>query len=212
MIDIIPAIFEKNWDEIVKKVELVAHDVDWVQIDIADGTLVPAETFLDFAKLGKFGQLGKSLSLEAHLMVASPEKYIRPLVEAGFKRIIAQVECNDPRLFLDEIDRESVEVGLAIDGPTPLEQIAPFLENLDVVLVMMAEMGATGLVLQSENVEKIRAIHQSYPDLAIEAEEGIDEHTAKVIVEAGATRAVVTKFLFSDVKNIATAIDQLKKF
>jgi ribulose-phosphate 3-epimerase len=208
MIDIIPAIFEKDWDEIVKKVSLVAPYTEWVQIDIADGSLAPTTTFLEFTK---FVQLAKSVQLEAHLMVSSPEKYIQPLVAAGFKRIIAHVEANDPRLFLDEMEKESVEGGLAIDGPTPLEAIEPFLENLDVVLVMMAEMGASGLALQTENVEKIRAIRNHYPDLAIEAEEGIDEQTAKIITEAGASRLVATDLLFKNPTNIGAVIVRLKK-
>ncbi len=213
MIDIIPAIFEKDWDEIVKKIELVAPHVDWVQIDIADGSLMPTTTFLEFTKFASFGfaQDKQLVNLEAHLMVATPEKYIQPLIDAGFKRIIAHVEANDSRLFLDEMEKESIEAGLAIDGGTPLEQIEPYLENLDVVLVMMAEAGASGLVLQSENVEKIRAIHASFPDLSIEAEEGIDEQTAKVIIDAGATRLVATSVLFKDPANIAKVIAVLKK-
>ncbi len=189
MIGIIPTIFEKDWDAIERKVAIVAPYVDWLQIDIADGSLVPAETFLDLAK---FGQLVKPVSFEAHLMVASPEKYIRMLVDAGFKRLIAHVEANDPRLFLDETEKESVEVGLAIDGATEVEAVEPFLETIDVVLVMMAEMGARGLTLQPENVEKIRAIHQAYPDLTIAAEEGISESSAKMIVDAGATRLIIS--------------------
>lgn len=189
MVDIIPAIFENQWSEIEKKISLVSPHVSWAQIDIADGSLVPAQTFLEF---GKFVQLDQLVQLEAHLMVAQPEKYIRPLVDAGFKRIIAQVEANDPRLFLDEAEKEGIEAGLAIDGPTPLEHVEPFLENLEVVLVMMAEMGASGLLLQNENIEKIRSIHRSFPDLPIAAEEGITKDTAKVIIDAGATRLVVS--------------------
>lgn len=208
MVDVIPAIFENQWDQIAKKIALVSPHVSWVQIDIADGSLVPAQTFLEF---GKFAKFAKFVQLEAHLMVAQPEKYIRPLVDAGFKRLIAQVEANDPRIFLEEAEKEGMEAGLAIDGPTPLEHVEPFLENLEVVLVMMAEMGASGLLLQNENIEKIRAIRKSYPDLAIEAEEGIDQHTAKIIADAGATRLVVTKYIFDVPQTIANRIEQLRK-
>lgn len=189
MIDVIPAIFEKDWTEIERKIGLVAAHVDWVQIDVADGSLVPAETFCDFPR---FLQLPQSLSLEAHLMVAQPEKYIRPLVDAGFKRIIAQVEANDPRLFLDEVVREGVEAGLAIDGTTPTEEIEPYLEEIDVVLVMLADAGTNEQSVAPENIEKVRAIHHHYPDLPIAVEEGINEKTVNVLREAGATRFVPT--------------------
>ena len=215
MIDIIPAIFEKDKDAMVAKIELVAPHVDWVQIDIADGSLMPVESFRDVATLKeiitKYDGPGGKLSFEAHLMVASPEKYILPLVDAGFKRIVAHVECNDPRFFLDEMVKESVEAGHAIDGGPSEEQIEPYLESLDVVLVMMAEAGASGLALQTENVEKIRAIHASYPDLSIAAEEGIDESTAAILVDAGATRLVASSVLYKNPEGIASFVERFKK-
>lgn len=214
MIDIIPAIFEKTKEELVAKLDLVAPHVDWVQIDIADGSLVPAESVTDAAVLkeiiAKYTGENGTLSFEAHLMVASPEKYIQSLVEAGFKRIIAHVECNDPRFFLDEMVKESIESGLALDGGTPEEQIEPYLESLDVVLVMMAEAGASGLDLQSENVEKIRAIHAAYPDLTIGAEEGIDESTAVILADAGASRLVVSSKLYEEPGQLKALVERFK--
>lgn len=208
MVDIIPGIFEKEWSEIEKKVALAAPYAEWVQIDFADGTLVPAMTFLD---LGKFGELGRfGISLEAHLMVANPEKYIRPLADAGFKRIIAHVECNDPRRFLEEMQLESAEVGLAIDGPTELEVIEPFLESIDFVLVMMSEAGASGTDIQQENVEKVKSMRNHYPDLPIEVDEGINDQTIKAVKDAGANRFVMTSFIFNDPTAVGAGIEQLK--
>lgn len=214
MRDIIPAILESEWEEVAKKIALVSPHVDWVQIDIADGTLSPQKTlttFDKFVQLGQLVKLAKMPSFEAHLMVADPTKYIRPLVDAGFKRLIAQVESTDPRLFLDEAVMESVEVGLAIDGVTPIETIEPFLETLDVVLVMLADAGTKEESVSAENIEKIRSIHSHFSDLPIAVEEGITAETIKVLRDAGATRFVPNDFLFKDGANIAAAIEQLKK-
>lgn len=208
MIDVIPSILEKDFSEIERKLKLVAPYAPWVQIDFADGTLFPNQTFL---KIEEFKELTKIASLEAHLMVANPEKYIQPLVAAGFKRLIAQVEAHDPRLFLEEAHFESVEVGLAIDGPTPIEQVEPFLEELDFILIMLAEAGANGLELQSENVEKIRAIRQHYPDLQIAVEQGINDQTAKVVVDAGASRIVSSSYLFQNPENIEQMLKNLRE-
>ncbi|MBI5449069.1 hypothetical protein HY948_02005 [Candidatus Gottesmanbacteria bacterium] len=207
MIDVIPGILEKDFAEIERRVGLVTPYVSWVQIDIADNTLVPNETFLDFEK---FRIYPEKVSFEGHLMVADPEKYIRPLANAGFKRLIAHVESHDPRRFLDEATYESVEVGIAIDGPTELDVVEPFLESVDVVLVMTIEAGFSGQVLMPETLEKIKKIHEHFPDLVIEVDGGINDKTAKLVKDAGATRLVSTSYLFRDPAHIASAIESLK--
>jgi ribulose-phosphate 3-epimerase len=223
MIEVIPGILEKEWEMIEERLRLVTGLVDWVQLDFADNTLVPNTTFLDFsrftrhasARLPKTGTVGQASvaggpQLEAHFMVANPEKYIKAAVDAGFKRVIAQVEAHDPRLFLDAAKHEEVEVGIAIDGPTEFEAVEPFLEEVDFVLVMMVEAGFSGGTFLPECLEKIKSIHSYLPDLPIEADGGISDKTARLVTEAGATRLVSTSFLFRDPANIAGAIDRLK--
>jgi ribulose-phosphate 3-epimerase len=207
MIDAIAGILEKEWEPIEEKLRLVTNQVGIVQVDVADNTLVPNETFLDFSKFVPFAD---QFVLEAHLMVANPEKYIKPLVDAGFKRIIAHVECVDPRVFLEQAAYEDVEVGLAIDGATEIEQIEPFLEEIDVVLIMTIEAGFSGQSFMPETVEKIKGIHQNFPDLPIEVDGGINEQTAKIVKDAGATRLVSTSYLFKNPSDIASALERLK--
>lgn len=212
MIDIIPGILEKEWSKIEERLMLIAPHVDWVQIDIADNTLVPNETLLDFSNFSeeKLPAELRHLSFEAHLMVANPEKYIKQLVDAGFKRIIAHVESTDPRIFLEKAKYEHVEVGIAIDGPTELEVIEPFLDQVDMVLVMSIEAGFSGQEFMQDTVEKIRRIHESLPDLPIEVDGGITDKSSKVVRDVGATRLVSTSYIFKHPDGISFAIDQLK--
>ncbi len=207
MADIIPGILEKEWSVIEERLGLVKGLVGAVQIDIEDNTYVPNETILTF---GAFVPWAKEFSLEAHLMVSQPEKYIKSLADAGFKRLIAHVESDDPRLFLEQAKYEHVEVGMAIDGGTELEQIEPFLEEIDMVLVMTIEAGFSGQPFMVETVEKIKTIHQNFPDLPIEVDGGINDQTAKIAKDAGATRLVSTSFLYKDPANIEAAIEKLK--
>lgn len=206
MIDVIPGILEKEWEIIAGRLRLVTGLVDWVQIGVADNTMVPNTTFLDFAK---FSPYAEKISLEAHLMVASPEKYIKNLADAGFNRLIAHVEAHDPRIFLDQVKYEQVEVGIAIDAPTEFEVVEPFLEEIDFVLIMMCEAGFSGQKFQSEQMEKIKTIHAYLPDLPIEVAGGISDKTARLVVEVGAARIVSNSFLFKDPANIKGAIEQL---
>lgn len=218
MIDIIPGIGigEKDFSGIEEKVKLVAPYVDWVQIDFADNTLVPITTNWEFEKFAAlikpYLENGHKLFFEAHLMVASPEKYIKPLVDAGFHRLIAHVEANDPRIFLEQVQFESVEAGLALDGANEIEQLEPYLEDIDVALIMGAEAGSSGLELQPENIEKIKTLRENLPDLPIEVDQGVNPQTAKILSDAGATRLVTTSYVFknTDPVKVADAIESLK--
>lgn len=210
MTNVIPGILEKDVEGIKDKIALVVPHVSWVQIDVADGTLINNKTFLAFEELKPIIASTPHLSFEAHLMVASPEKYIRALVDAGFKRLIAHVECADPRLFLDEARLESAEVGLAIDGASEIEQMEPFLEEIDVALVMTIEAGFSGQPFLPETIEKVRQIRKHFADLPIEVDGGINAETARLVKDAGANRLVSTSFLFKDPGSIASQIEVLR--
>lgn len=208
MIDVLPDIGpQKDWHTIEDRLNLVVPLTEWVHIDFADNTLVPNATFLDFAAFKPFAE---KLSLEGHLMVASPEKYLKSAVDGGFKRLIVHVEAHDPRIFFDQAKYEHVEVGIAIDGPTEFEAVEPFLEEADFVLVMTVEAGFSGGTFLPECVEKIKSIHAYLPDLPIEVDGGINEATARLVKEAGATRLVSTSYVYKDPANIAAAIADLK--
>lgn len=207
MVDIIPGILEKEWEMIEERLRLVTGLVEWAQIDVADNTLVPNTTFMDFEK---FKEYSDNLALEAHFLVANPEKYIKAAADAGFKRLIAHVEAHDPRVFLDAVKYEEVEAGIAIDGPTEFETIEPFLEEVDFVEVMMVEAGFAGSTFLPECIEKIKSIHSYLPDLPIEVSGGITEKTERLVTEAGASRLVVNSFLFNNPGNIKSVLEQLR--
>lgn len=211
MIDIVPGILEKNFAEIERKLRLVAPYISWVHLDVADNTLVPNTLFSDFGMLAKLLNEAsmKSMSLEAHIMCADPVKYIKPLADAGVKRLTAHVEANDPRIFLDEAKYESVEVGLAIDGPTEIEQIEAYLDEIDFVHVLAIEAGFSGQQFMPETAEKIRLIRENFPDLPISVDGGMNDRTARIVREAGATRVVVTSYFWDNVDNIPHVLKTL---
>ncbi|MBI5614006.1 hypothetical protein HY947_03695 [Candidatus Gottesmanbacteria bacterium] len=210
MIDIIPGINETTMEDVAFRVSQVERLATWVQIDIANGTFVPQDTHFDHEKMKMIIAAYPDLSFEAHIMVFRPEKMIRELVDAGFKRLIAHVECDDPRLFLEECKGESVEVALAIDGATEVEAIEPFLEELDMILVMTIEAGPSGQPFLPETVEKIKILSQNAVSIPIEVDGGMTPMTAKIVADAGAHLVVSTSYIFKHVGGAAAAISELK--
>ena len=127
--DVIPGIGELDPKELARKIALVLPFTDWIQLDIADDTLVASRTFTDIVTLGNILKplqtLGKHA--EAHLLVADPVELVKLVSQAGFSRVIAQVECNDPREFLAEARSFEMEVGLGLFGVVPSQdfQVLP---------------------------------------------------------------------------------------
>lgn len=208
MIEIIPAPGTvKTFEEVRSRIEKVAPFVSWIHLDIADMTYVQNDTFRD---LSQWKGLPPHLSFEAHLMVSNPEKYIRPLVDAGFKRLIAHVECQDPRRFLDDCQYEEIEAGLALDGPSSIEDMEPFFEEIDVALIMGYQAGFSGQEFQQETLEKLKTIRHNFPEVILEVDGGVTDKTAPLIKDAGATRLVATTYLFRQ-SDIGFAISELSK-
>jgi ribulose-phosphate 3-epimerase len=205
MTDVTPAIFTSDVATLHSDVAKLAQTASWIQIDLSDGTMVPAQTVMDVETLKAIVSAHPGISFEAHLMVDNPTKYVKPLSDAGFKRVIAQVEASDPRLFLDEGQLESVEVGFALDGASEVEVIEPFLESIDLAVIMTIEAGVADGPFLPECMEKIKSIRHHFPDLPIVAEGNIDERNAKLLTDAGVTRLVVSPRAFDAMQSTRVA-------
>ncbi len=211
MTDVIYGVFEKDINVLSRKIGSVAGQMRWVQIDVADNTYVPIDLPHDFRLMAPTidRYIKAGLSFEAHLMVSQPDRYLADLAAAGFSRVIAHVECDDPREFLSEARSYDMEVGMAIDAETEVEVIEPFLEEIDFVLVMTADAGSSGQAFQTETLEKIRMIHRAMPDLPIEVDCGMNPETAKIVRDVGVTRIVTTSYLEKNIDNIPQVIEDL---
>jgi ribulose-phosphate 3-epimerase len=207
MIDIIPGILEQDEKTLEHKLSLVVSSVPCVQIDIADETLVSVKSASDFLALKRMIKpyVENGLVFEAHLMAKKPEIFLPALADAGFLRVIAHVECDDPREFVADARTHEMTVGLALDLESGVEVIEPFLEEIDFVLIMTTETGMRGQIFQPEVVEKIRTIHRNFPDLPIIVEGGMTPKTAKIVSDAGATGIIVTTYLFDGEQSFADA-------
>lgn len=206
MVEVIPAILEKDFPEIEKKIHLVEGLVDWVQIDIADNTLVANTTFLDPAP---FGKLKTPISFELHMMVKDPLMYLERFTRVGFKRFFAHVEGDFVPEYIEKCYQLGVEIGLAIDGPTDFERMHKYMDNIDAVLVMAIEAGESGRPFRDDTVEKIKKIRAVDFEIPIAVDGAMNDVNAAKVVAAGATRINSNSFIFNSA-DVKMAIETLK--
>ena len=212
-IEVIPGIFEKDFQLIRERAKLVAPFIDWIHIDIADNRLVSNSSFLDPSPFKKLIQeTGKKFEL--HMMIENPVSVSDEWVNAGFQRLLWHMEgikrTSDVRLKTAEIRGRGVEVGLAVDKETPVESVLPYLDDVDCVLIMTIKAGFSGQQFIPEMLDKARVIRERKPGLPIEVDGGINDETARMAVVAGATRLVSTSYIFNS-GNIREAINRLQR-
>jgi len=172
----------------------------WLHVDIMDGHFVPNLTFgpATVAALRK----ATGLFLDVHLMLDNPHLYVDPFMEAGADLITIHTEPDYPILdTLKKIRDKERFAGLALNPDTPVEQLLPYVSDVDLLLVMTVEPGFGGQSFRQDTVEKIRQINRwrLEKDLhfRLEVDGGINEETAFTCLEAGADTFVAGTSFFS---------------
>jgi ribulose-phosphate 3-epimerase len=195
MLEIIPAILEKDWQNIERKINLVKSFAKTIQIDLIDGKFLPQQTFLDPKP---FAKSCWDYFMELHLMVENPLDYIKPFADVGFKRFIAHVEAlpglEDQENFIKQ-GKLFGEVGLAIDKSTDISSVKVPLSSLDCLLIMLVKAGSSGQTFDVNVLEKIKQL-KARTQIPIEVDGGINLESATKAKESGATRFSVNSFLF----------------
>lgn len=207
--DVFPAILENEWSEIEKKLEVIKDIAATVHIDFIDGKFVDNKTFLDPTPFHKYRN---QFTLEAHLMVDDPGTYIKPLADAGFKRFIGHIEKMPDQVAFVADSQLVGEVGLAIDGKTPLENLRVPYDDLDILLVMMIDAGFSGQAFQESLLEKVKKV-RSQSDIAIEVDGAISDKTLLLAKTAGANYFACSSFLFQsdDITQTLTNLQELAR-
>lgn len=213
MIKIAPSILSADFMRLGEQVQAAeAAGADRVQIDVMDGRFVPNITFGAIA-VASLRPLTR-LALEAHLMVESPEDFIEPFAKAGADTIIVHQETT-PHLHraIQQIHSLGKKAGVAINPSTPAILISEVLASLQLVLVMTVNPGFGGQDFIPETLGKIRqvrnAIRQRGLQCEVEVDGGINEETARLVVEAGADVLVAGSAVYDAKDGVAAAIRRL---
>ena len=223
--EIIPAILPKDFAELQEKIELIRDFAKTVQIDVCDGQFTSVaswpyrkhdDTFEKIKKEEEGLPGWEKLNFEIDLMANKPEEKVEDWVSAGATRIILHVESKGDVGKAIVMLKDRVEVGLALNIDTPVEEIqnSKFkIQNLDgisaIQLMGIDHIGFQGQKFDAKVIDKIKQIVKMFPGFAISVDGGVSLENAKQLVDAGATRLIVGSAIF-EADNYVEAIQRLK--
>ena len=219
MVEIIPAIMPKDYEDLDEKMSLFVGVVPFVQLDIMDGKFVPARTW-PYPRDAHFDAIvaeeegmprWEEIDFETDLMIENPELAVPKWVSAGARRIIVHVESMvDFEKIRASVPVGLIELGLAINTTTPLSAIEPYIDRIDFVQCMgIARIGFQGEEFDERVLENVRALRAKYSELAISIDGSVNMDTARSLVDAGATRLVAGSAIL-EADDFTQAIAQMK--
>jgi len=207
MIEIIPAVMPQSFEDLSHKIGTVSPYTKLVQIDVMDGKFVRSRSWPYFSSDRKSfdSLLHEDLGLpywdevdfEIDLMVAKPEEVVEDWIVAGASRLIIHIEStkNMPDVISQIAGR--AEIGIALSPNTPIDDVLPFLEDVQFVQFMGIDtIGLQGQPFDERVVDKIREFHNAHPEIVISIDGGVTLENGHLLKEAGVSRFVSGSAIF----------------
>jgi len=206
VVEIAPSMLGANFGEMKRDAELVAPHSAYLHMDVMDGHFVPNLTMgPDLVKSLK--GIGK---LDVHLMVTNPSDFISDFSDAGADIISVHVEANNPQKAIELIKKQNIKAGIALNPSTPASAIEPFVDSIDMILVMSVEPGYCGQSFNGNAIERVKTYRKEYPNKIIEVDGGVGPENAAVLAEAGADLLVAGSAIFGSSNPIEVILDMKK--
>lgn len=208
-----PSILSADFANLERDVKIVQDNgADWIHVDVMDGHFVPNITI--GVPVVKSIKKITNLPLDVHLMIDNPDKFVEPFVNAGadiltfhYEAIFSSQNILD---IIKKIKFFGVKCGISIKPKTSPEVLIPYLDIVDMVLIMTVEPGFGGQEFMSDCAEKIKFIKNlASENLIIQVDGGINEKTGKICKDFGANSLVAGSYIYKSA-DIKQAIQSLK--
>jgi ribulose-phosphate 3-epimerase len=206
-----PSILSADFANLEKEIKSVTEaGADWIHVDVMDGHFVPNLT-IGVPVVQSLKKVSK-LPLDVHLMIEKPERFVEAFVKAGASTLTIHVESTkDPKKVLQDIRKFGAKPGITLRPGTRIEEILPFLEMVDLVLVMTVEPGFGGQGFMESQVSKIHRLREEIDSrklsCLIEVDGGVNEESISHLQDVDVL--VAGSFVFG--QDYRTAIELLKK-
>lgn len=213
MIKISPSILACDFTKLGEEIESIRlGGAEMAHLDVMDGIFV---TNISFG-LPVIESIRKSTSmfLDVHLMITKPERYIERFIDAGADLVTFHIEATDcPDKCIEMIKAKGKLAAISVKPNTPVEDIYPYLDRCDMILVMTVEPGYGGQALIPECLEKVKKLKAEIDKrglaIDIQVDGGINEKNASDAKAAGANVLVAGSAVFK-YEDRKSAIDKLR--
>lgn len=199
---VIPAVLENTFGAVRDQVARIDSHADFIHLDVADGDFVPNTTWADAPKLD---DLDTHAEFGVHLMISDPQGYAKKWIQPKVRLVTFHIEpylemerkVRDFAVFqtINVLKAADKKVGIAINPPTNLEFITPYIDKIDRVQIMTVNPGFQGSDFVESALEKVRELKDRYPQLKVAVDGGMNDSRAPLAKLAGADAIISGSFV-----------------
>lgn len=200
MIKIAPSILSADFAYLARDIEKIAT-ADYVHVDVMDGVFVP-NISIGIPVLKSIRKV-TDMFLDVHLMITQPVRYVEEFCDAGADLVTVHVEADFPeniQTAIDKIHAKGKKAGIVLKPKTTWEAVLPYIDQVELILVMTVEPGFGGQKFMPSALDKLRWLKAEREKRGLhyllEVDGGVDDTTAPLCVEAGADVLVAGSAVF----------------